>query len=81
MKKKTARKMIASAIAETGKALAITDCHVEMNLEVGEVVTALANAMLEQAQANKANSEAMYELAGRLTPTEAHAFHITQTDS
>ncbi len=73
----TTEKYIKKAVDAAKEELAgthVSNCNVEMNLDVGEVVTELAEALKAQARANQANSEAMARLAEKLVPTEAYAF-------
>lgn len=75
----TTEKYIKKAVDAAKEELAgnhISNCTIEMNLEVGEVVAALAEALKEQAHANHANSDAMARLAEKLVPTEAYAIKI-----
>ena len=76
----TTEKYINKAVTAAKEELAgthVSNCNIEMNLEVGEVVTELALALKAQAKANQANSEAMMKLAEKLVPTGCHAFNIT----
>jgi hypothetical protein len=73
----TTEKYIKKAVEAAKEELAgthVSNCHAEMHLDVGDVVTELAEALKAQAKANQANSEAMERLAEKLVPTEAYAF-------
>ena len=55
----------------------IENCSFVMNLEADGATRILAEALQEQARANKAASEAMMQLAKSLKPIDACAIRIT----
>ena len=76
----TTEKYIQKAVQEAKKELSgatIQNCMFETNVDVGQAAENLAKAMLKQAEANSMNSEAMLELAKRLTPDSIHAINIS----
>lgn len=73
-------KYIKKAVQEAKKELGgnvFKDIHVEMYLTADGATQCLASALLAQAEANEANSEAMLQLAKSLKPIDACAFKIT----
>ena len=80
MKKQTAtERYIRKAVTDAKKEFAGTrmgNVSVVMNMEASGATEVLASALMNQAMANKANSEAMLKLAQSLKPTDACAIKI-----
>lgn len=75
----TTEKYIKKAVEEAKKTLAgnsISHCNFAMHMEADGATQTLADALETQANANKANSEAMLQLAKALKPIGASAVRI-----
>jgi len=80
MKETSTEKYIKKAVNEAKKELSgniIQNCNIEMNMEADGATQILAQALLAQAEANEANSNAMLKLAESLKPIEVSAIKIT----
>lgn len=74
------KKAVSEAVSEAKKELAgntIKNCNIQMDMQADGATQILAEAMLEQAGANKASSEAMSQLARTLKPIEVCAIKIS----
>lgn len=58
----------------------ISDCSITMNLEAKAATENLSLALLAQAEANQANSEAIANLAEKLKVVDACAIKIVEND-
>lgn len=77
----TTEKYIKKAIAEAKKELggtSVSNCSINMDLQADGATQLLAEALLSQAKANQANSEAMGLLAKALKPIDICGIKITQ---
>lgn len=76
----TTEKYINKAVSKAKEELGgnhLSNIHLEMNMQADGATQILAEALMEQAKANAANSEAMARLASALKPTDVCAFKIT----
>jgi len=58
----------------------ISHCHIEMNMQADGATQILAEALLSQAKANEANSEAMRKLAEALKPIEVCGIKVVDSE-
>jgi len=79
MKTTTTEKYIKAAVQEAKKELAgnvFKNIKINMDMTADGATQELAKALLAQAEANEANSEAMLQLAKSLKPKEACVFRV-----
>tara|TARA_R110002096_G_scaffold170905_1_gene343584 strand:- start:196 stop:432 length:237 start_codon:yes stop_codon:yes gene_type:complete len=76
--KKSTQKLIAITIQEAKKEFGtkMKNVTVTMNMEADGATLTLARALLAQAEANEANSEAMRKLAESLKPIDVCAIKV-----
>ena len=77
----TTEKYIKKAVSEAKKELSgtsLSNINIEMNLQADGATIYLAQALLSQAEANKANSEAINKLAQSLKPIDICAIKIQE---
>ena len=55
----------------------ISHCNIQMDMQADGATQILANALLAQAEANEATSDAMMQLAKTLKPIDVFAIRIT----
>lgn len=81
MKKTTTQKYIEEAVAQAKSANIgghnLSNCVVNMPLEIGDAAEKVATAIEAQAKANEMTAKALLELAGKLKLTDACAIKIT----
>lgn len=80
MKETTTEKYIKKAVNEAKKEFGghvISNCNISMDLQADGATQVLAQALLAQAEANEATSEAMLQLAKSLKPIDVCAIKVT----
>lgn len=68
------KKELELAVSKSGTS--ISNCHINIDLDPVECANSLAEAMIEQAKANKSLSDAMNAFANNLKPTDICAIKI-----